>query len=144
MLRAMDGRRVPGRCLCGAVDFEIELPVLFCGHCHCSMCRRAHGAGYVTWIVVPYDRFRIRQGAENLVRYRSSEHGTRSFCRTCGSSLLCESTNHPDQIDVVLANLDGDVERAPEAHIYFDDRAAWVRPGDDLPRLGGKTGLEPR
>jgi hypothetical protein len=26
---------------------------------------------------------------------------------------------------------------------YFDDRADWVALGDDLPRLGGKTGLEP-
>ena len=86
MLRAVDGRQVPGSCLCGAVRFEIDLPVLFCAHCHCSMCRRAHGAGYVTWIGVPYDRFRIREGTDTLVRYRSSDHGTRSFCGSCGSS----------------------------------------------------------
>ena len=144
MLRPMEGRQVPGRCLCGAVRFAIELPVLFCAHCHCSMCRRSHGAGYVTWIGVPYDRFRVHDGGTNLVRYRSSDHGTRTFCGSCGSSLFCESTNHPDWIDIVLANLEGDVERAPEAHFFFDDRAAWVRPGDDLPRFGGKTGLEPR
>jgi hypothetical protein len=28
-------------------------------------------------------------------------------------------------------------------HIYFDDRAAWTAVGDDLPRLGGTTGMEP-
>ena len=44
----------------------------------------------------------------------------------------------------MLANLEGDVEHPPEAHFYFDDRADWVRPGDELPRFGGKTGLEPR
>jgi hypothetical protein len=144
MLRAMDGRRVSGACLCGAVRFEIELPVLFCGHCHCSMCRRSHGAGYVTWIGVPYERFNVRDGVDGLMRYRSSEHGRRTFCGICGSSLFCESTNHPGWIDIVLANVDGDVERAPEAHFFFDDRADWVRPGDDLPRFGGTTGLEPR
>src|SRR5438876_8981815 len=135
---------VSGACLCGAVRFEIETPTLFSAHCHCSMCRRAHGAGFVTWIGVPYERFRVRAGEDRLVRYRSSDHGTRSFCGTCGSSLFCESTNHPDWIDVVLANLEGPIDRAPESHIFIDDRAAWVAIGDGLPRCGGPTGLEPR
>ena len=41
-----------GNCLCDSVRFQFELPSLFAGHCHCSMCRRAHGAGYVTWVGV--------------------------------------------------------------------------------------------
>jgi hypothetical protein len=28
-------------------------------------------------------------------------------------------------------------------HVYFDDRAPWTLVGDDLPRLGGASGLEP-
>jgi len=107
------------------------------------MCQRSHGAGYVTWLVVPRHRFSIDSGETELTRFASSEHGTRSFCRRCGSSLLCESTHHPDEIDVVLANLQDSIERAPEAHIYFDDRAHWMQIGDGLPRLGGATGLEP-
>src|SRR6266436_6719533 len=134
---------VSGACLCGAVRFEIEMPTLFSAHCHCSMCRRAHGAGFVTWIGVPYERFRVRAGEDRLVRYRSSDHGTRSFCGTCGSSLFCESTHHPDQIDIVLANMNGAIDRPPQMHIYFDDRAAWVQVTNDLPRMGGATGLEP-
>ena len=139
----MEPRTVPGRCFCGAVQFEVGLPTVFCGHCHCSMCRRAHGAGYVTWVVVPYERFRLLAGEERLVRYRSSDHGTRSFCATCGSTLFCESTRHPDVIDVVLANLEGEIDRRPEVHLFFDDRALWVHVADGLPRLGGRTGLEP-
>jgi hypothetical protein len=139
----MEPRTVPGRCFCGAVQFEVGLPTVFCGHCHCSMCRRAHGAGYVTWVVVPYERFRLLAGEERLVRYRSSDHGTRSFCATCGSTLFCESTRHPDVIDVVLANLEGEIDRRPEVHLFFDDRAPWVHVADGLPRLGGPTGLEP-
>ena len=85
----------------------------------------------------------MESGEENLTRFQSSEHGRRSFCRTCGSSLFCESSTHPDHIDVVLANMEDDIDRRPEAHVYFDDRAEWVRADDDLRRLGGKTGLEP-
>ena len=44
---------VTGGCLCDAVRFRITLPTLFCAHCHCSMCRRPHGAAFVTWTAVP-------------------------------------------------------------------------------------------
>jgi hypothetical protein len=138
----MSSPTVQGGCFCGAVRFAVELPTLFCAHCHCSMCRRAHGAGFVTWFGAPIERVTLLSGQERLVRFRSSDHGTRSFCGTCGSSLFCESTKHPDYIDIVLANMDGAIDRQPEFHVFFDDRAEWVRVGDDLPRMGGPTGLE--
>ncbi len=106
------------------------------------MCRRTHGAAFVTWFAVPRSRFRLESGEADLVRFRSSDHGTRSFCGRCGSSLFCESTRHADRIDVVLANMEGPIDRAPQVHVYFDDRAAWTAVGDGLPRLGGRTGLE--
>jgi hypothetical protein len=135
--------RVSGSCFCGDIRFSISLPTLFCGHCHCSMCRRSHGAGFVTWFAVPRKQFSLERGQAELVRYHSSDHGSRSFCGRCGSSLFCESSRHPDQIDIVLANMHAPIDRLPQVHIYFDDRAAWVVAGDDLPRLGGATGLEP-
>jgi hypothetical protein len=136
-------RPVPGSCLCGAVRFQASLPTLFCAHCHCSMCRRNHGAAFVTWFAVPKSQFKIVDGGDRLVRYASSSHGTRTFCGTCGSSLFCESTQHPEKIDVVLANMEGRIDREPQLHVYYSDRAAWATLEDDLPRLGGATGLEP-
>lgn len=132
---------VSGACLCGAVRFRITLPTLFCAHCHCSMCRRNHGAAFVTWFGIARNRLEISAGADALRRYRSSPHGERSFCGQCGSSLFCSSAHHPDQMDVVLANLDGPIDRAPAAHIYFDSRAGWTDVRDDLPRLGGASGV---
>lgn len=134
---------VAGACLCGALRFRIELPTLFCVHCHCSMCRRSHGAGYVTWFAVPREQFRIEAGAENMRRYSSSEHGTRSFCGSCGSSLFCESDRQPDHIDIVLANMEAPIDLKPQSHAWFDHRANWVVTNDGLPRLGGESGLEP-
>ncbi|MFI5394769.1 MAG: GFA family protein [Candidatus Binatia bacterium] len=139
----MESGTIPGACLCGAVRFEIRLPTLFCAHCHCSMCRRAHGAVYVTWIAVLNERFTLLGGEDHLVRYHSSDHGTRSFCGTCGSSLFFTSTQHPEKIDIVLANLQGEIDRPPQFHVHFDNRVSWVHVDDGLPRLGGTTGLEP-
>jgi len=132
-----------GSCLCGSVRFEATAPTLFCAHCHCTLCRRSHGAGYVTWFAVPREGFRLAGGADVLRVHRSSDHGRRSFCGQCGSTLFCESTHHPGRIDIVLANMHGPIDRDPQLHVYFSDRAPWVRVGDSLPRLGGASGLEP-
>jgi hypothetical protein len=138
-----DTAPVRGSCFCGTVTFEVTLPTLFCAHCHCTMCQRVHGAGYVTWIAVPYTQFRMVTGQEHLKVHPSSDHGRRSFCDVCSSSLFCESTHHPDQIDIVLANLADKIDREPQAHYYFSDRVDWVTLADDLPRFGGETGTEP-
>jgi hypothetical protein len=135
--------KASGSCLCGAVRFTANLPSLFCAHCHCSMCRRNHGAGYVTWFAVPRTRLVVESGTAELTRYESSIHGSRAFCRRCGSSLFCESTQYPDRIDIALGAMREPIDREPQLHSYFDSRASWVVIGDDLPRLGGKTGLEP-
>ena len=132
---------VTGSCFCGAVEFEITLPTLFCGHCHCSMCRRPHGASFVTWTGVPPERFRITEGEQDVAHFQSSKKGRRGFCRKCGSQMFCQT--EPEVIDVALASLHGEIDRSPEAHYYYDSRADWTEVNDDLPKLGGESGMEP-
>ena len=134
---------VPGSCFCRAVQFEVTLPTLVSTHCHCTMCRRSHGAGYVTWFTLPKTQCRLTAGEDELTRHESSEHGTRSFCRRCGSSLFFESTERPEQIDIALANMHAEIDRAPQLHIFFDERVEWAAVDDSLPRLGGPTGIAP-
>lgn len=133
-----------GSCLCGGVVFEVALPTLVCAHCHCTMCRRAHGAAFVTWFTVPRSQWRVTAGEQVLQRYRSSDHGTRSFCGRCGSSLFFETSQEPDRVDIVLANMDGAIDRPPQLHIYIDDQVPWFGLEDGLPQLGGESGKEPR
>ncbi len=134
---------VTGSCLCGAVAFEFGLPTAFAGHCHCTMCQRAHGAGFVTWVGVRKDRFRITAGTEDLVQYRSSRHVTRGFCGRCGSSMFCEADEHANIIDITMANVHGEIDRDPGAHVYYDCRASWIEIDDELRKLGGERGTEP-
>jgi len=126
---------IPGACFCRSVRFEVSLPTLACGHCHCSMCRRSHGAGFVTWVIVPSRQLNITAGSQSLVRHQSSDHGGRRFCGVCGSSLFGDSTRTPDLAYVVLANLEGAIDRVPEFHSCFPDRVAWIDVADDLERL---------
>lgn len=123
-----------GSCLCGAVTFEVTLPSKWCAHCHCSRCQRAHGAGFVTWFGVPAPGFRVTAGESELVRYVAPSDATRSFCGRCGSSMFFESPRWPDEVHVTLANLRGDLDRAPQAHVYWETHVDWAQPGDGLPR----------
>ena len=38
-----------GSCLCGAVRYEVSDPFEEMHHCHCSKCRKAHGAAFSTF-----------------------------------------------------------------------------------------------
>lgn len=83
-------------------------------------------------------------GAEFLKRFVTSSGATRSFCRECGSTLFYEGPRWPGEIHVVRANIEGDIEKPPAAHVYVDNAADWWRIDDDLPRFGGTTGTEPK
>jgi hypothetical protein len=130
---------VRGSCLCGTVRFEIQLPTRFCVHCHCSICRANHGAAFVTWLGVAKTQFRLLTGESALKRYQSSDHGSRSFCSECGTSLFCELDGDPDTIDIALTSIRGPVDRAPEAHIYFDDHVEWLEAADRLRKVSPGT-----
>lgn len=97
----------------------------------------------MTWVSVPAEQFRITRGSENLARYQSSAAATRSFCRTCGSSLFFESERWPDEIHIARASVSGALDRFPQVHAFYSDKVEWLAVEDDLPRRGGTTGLEP-
>jgi len=132
----MTSRHVTGACLCGAVRFRAAMPPNWVAHCHCSMCRRAHGAGFVTWAGFPRGAVEIESGADVLSRYRSSSQATRSFCGRCGSPLFFESGRWPDEVHVTLASLEPAEGLEPQAHAYWSSRAPWADwSGTELPTV---------
>jgi hypothetical protein len=133
---------VAGACLCGAVTFTVALPPKWVAHCHCSMCRRAHGAGFVTWVGVEAGAFTLTK-SEALATYASSPGASRQFCAKCGSPLFFKSERWPGEVHVARAAIAGDVGMNPAAHAFFSDKADWVHVNDQLPKRGGKTGTEP-
>lgn len=131
-----------GGCLCEAVRFEVTPPTKWCAHCHCTLCRRAHGAAFVTWFGVERDRFAVMSGEEDIAWYRSTPEARRGFCGRCGSTMFFEGDRWPDEIHIALAVMDGPIDRSPGAHVFFDRHVEWIVLGDDLERLGGPTGVE--
>ena len=113
--------------------FEIDGTLKRITHCHCSMCRKQHGAAFATYAPLSRKRFRLVAGEDAIVKYASSEKVTREFCGRCGASLFWLTTDYPDVIDVALGTLDDDPVGRPEAHIFAASRAPWVTIDDGLP-----------
>ncbi|HEY2187100.1 MAG TPA: GFA family protein [Caldimonas sp.] len=126
--------KATGSCLCEAVFFEARLPSRWVAHCHCSRCRRAHGAAFVTWVGLDADGVALRDPGARLSWYRAAGGGERGFCSVCGSTLFFRSPNWPGELHAVLANFDGPVDRAPQAHAYWDTHVDWVAIADELPK----------
>lgn len=136
---ASEGGKAEGSCFCGAIRFRVPLPPLWVAHCHCSMCRRAQGAPFVTWFGIPGEQFEFVGTADELRTFHSSPEARRSFCGRCGTPLFFESSRWPGELHVTLASLDPQVAAtlSPQAHVYWSDRAPWCAVQDDLPKKSG-------
>src|SRR5262245_48028906 len=95
-----------GSCLCGVVRYEVNGPLRHITHCHCSMCRKQHGAAFATYAPVRRERFRIVTGADAIARFPSSSTVSREFCSRCGSSLFWSTSERPDVVSIALGTLD--------------------------------------
>ncbi len=134
--KAVDtGTHFDGACLCGALRFRIAAPTKWCAHCHCSLCQRAHGAAFGTWVGVAVEQFEILAG-DTLIWFASTAEARRGFCSRCGSSLLFESRRWPGEIHVVRAALPGEIDRPPSGHAFASSAVSWYHCDDGLPRKG--------
>ncbi len=122
-----------GSCLCGELQFSYRAPSLWCAHCHCSLCQRAHGAPLVTWVGVSEDSFRLDK-ADSLHWHHSSQDSRRGFCQLCGSTVFFQSERWPGEIHIARANIAGDIDREPALHAYWDSHATWFEFSDTLAR----------
>ena len=130
-----------GSCLCGGVKYEITGPLLSPANCHCSICRKQHGAAFRSRAGVNASDFHFVQG-EDLVKFYESSPGTRrGFCSNCGSPIC----NHVEatavtgsagaRIGIQMGTLDDDPGVSPGAHVYVGSKAPWFTITDDLPQF---------
>ena len=109
-------RLYKGSCLCGGVRFEAGDLQTDPAHCHCSMCRKFHGAAFAT--LAAADEFR-------------------SFCSRCGTSLAFRSNDESETpYEPALSLFDEEVPVRPAAHIFTNFSATWYRVNDGLPVFG--------
>jgi hypothetical protein len=124
---------INGRCACGAVRFEVEGEIEDFSHCHCSICRRLHGAAYASFAGVARERFRYLCGEDKIAVYASSPRNDRVFCSICGSTILCDPQTEPERLYLSMSAVDGAPSLPAGYHQYAGSKAAWHEIADDLP-----------
>jgi hypothetical protein len=128
-----------GRCQCGAVRYCLQAPIETAFNCHCSICRKLHGAAFASLGRVPLAAFRILSGDEYLSRYESSPGHQRLFCSTCGSRLGNLNAEEPHRLHLALGTLESSAP-APRAHVFVGSKADWWTITDALPQFASVPG----
>ena len=124
-----------GQCLCGEVKYEVERLTPSMGHCHCSMCRKFHGAAFATFGEAASEHFHWTKGESCLKSYTAANKTIRRFCKHCGSSMTFEpSDSDGSLVEFTLGTLDTPIAQQPDAHIFVDNKASWYPIEDALPQ----------
>ena len=139
---------VSGGCLCGAIRYRVSAPAKIVEHCHCSMCRRAHGALHATGARVSKTDFHLTHGANDIGSWSSSPGNHRWFCRRCGSQIYMSAENLPRELYYWAASLDEGMHPGHpperEQRVFVGSKAHWDRLDEPLPRHDAMAhGTEP-
>jgi hypothetical protein len=116
---------ITGRCECRKVTYQVDGEINDFSHCHCSQCRRLHGAAFATFGGVERKDFAYLSGEADLAHYSSSESHDRVFCGNCGSNILVALTEEPDMYYLSMGSVDGNPARPPGYHIFVGSKAPW-------------------
>lgn len=128
-------KTLTGKCLCEAIIYEIKGEFGPTVNCHCSKCRRWHGAAFRTRSVIKAKNFKWLKGEEHLSKYRSSEQVTRTFCSICGSNLMTLSDSNPNYIRLPIGGLEQDPGTRPSMHVFVGSKTPWYEITDALPQF---------
>ena len=128
------GNRMRGQCLCGAVEFEVDVPERTYSICHCGLCRRWSG-GPLMSVHCPEPNTEWLND-EGLTWYQGTPWAQRGFCSRCGSSLFWRLAEQLEGLLIVSVDaLEDDGDFALDRHIYSDARPDRYDFADDRPRV---------
>lgn len=128
---------IEGGCQCGTLRYQAGGGVSDLSHCHCSMCRKLHGAAFATFAAVERKKFEWTAGEAAVAVYASSESMDRYFCGRCGSQLMVFYKSEPEVVYLTLGTVDGNPDCPPGYHQFVGSKAPWHAITDDMPQHEG-------
>lgn len=124
-----------GACGCGAVRFEIDVPLVSASYCHCTRCQRRTGTAASANARTQPGSLRVVTGEVDLCSWAPEGGSEKLFCGRCGSALFSRNPDDPTAFGVRLGALDGDPGIRPQWHQYVAYHPPWAPlPDDGLPR----------
>lgn len=139
---------IRGRCLCGAVCFELDRVAGPFELCHCSRCRKVSGSAFMAGIGVRRTDFRWISGRGLIKAYEAplleSPPAYRvCFCTVCGSCVP-DPDDSSEFFEIAAGLLDDDPRIQPDKHIFVEMKAPWFEITDELRQMDKNALLEHR
>lgn len=120
-----------GKCLCGKIEFEFDAKERIAINCHCSRCRKSHGAAFASQLFSSKSSLKFIKGNDELKEYHS-ESGIRCFCSECGSRLMNYAHGTDNYLSIALSAIESEHEIEPVANAFVGSKARWYTPHNDI------------
>ena len=126
--------KLRGSCVCNLIEFEVIAIPEMVFNCHCTRCRKSHGAAFATQAFAIRNSLKLIRGQDNLQEYESTG-GIRTFCRNCGSRLMNYAKNNGDYLSVALSCIDTPHNLTPVANVCTSSKVDWCELSDKIPQF---------
>lgn len=118
-----------GRCLCGAITYELAGDLIATAVCHCDHCQRQSGGAFSVNLVAHESQLTLHgelKTYEETGERNDAVYVRRRFCPTCGSPIVSELALSPGIIAVKAGTLDDKSSVQPTVEAWCVDRQPWV------------------
>jgi hypothetical protein len=126
-------QKINGRCLCGAVSFEVVNAFEKLFLCSCDQCRQITGSAFASNLFVGVEGFAWLKGAGDIVSYQMPGRDiSKSFCRVCGAGVPWASGDATKMI-VPAGALSEPVNVAERIRIFASEQPCWASDLEHVP-----------
>lgn len=136
----MGNFKLSGGCHCGNIRYTIDEPAVETHHCHCSVCRRVHGAIFVTLSLFPRKAFHYDKQV-GLGTYDTSASVHRHFCKNCGCNVTIDLDGFPELIAIATGTIDNGANPGHPAetyrHAFVTSKVPWYDINDGVRQTEG-------
>ena len=118
-----------GRCLCGAVTYELSGDLIATAICHCDHCQRQSGGAFSVNLIALESQLAITGELQTYIETGENNDGEyvrRKFCGTCGSPIVSELALSNGVVAVKAGSLDDKSDVQPAVEVWCVDKQPWV------------------
>lgn len=123
---------IKASCLCNKIEFEAEEVPGMTFNCHCSRCKKSHGAAFSTQFIADIKSLKILKGEQYLSEYHSPK-AIRTFCSHCGARLMNYDPKKASYLSVSVSALDHPQGFRPTGECFAPEKLEFITLDPSIP-----------